>query len=162
VDTITFIYPLFDWSANTWLHKLINDSNWLFPAVEAVHIVALCVLFGAILLLDLRLFGLTMRMRPVARMAKEFEPWIAVSLILLVTTGAALFAAEALRAYYNPPFWMKVSLLLVAVIFHYTVFRKVTSGSEEERSPFWGKVAAAGSLLLWLSIGAAGRAIAFY
>ena len=36
---------------------LIRESLWLFPAIEAVHLLGLSVLGCSLLMVDLRLFG---------------------------------------------------------------------------------------------------------
>jgi len=79
------------------LGLLIADSNWLFPAIEAVHIVALALLFGAILALNLRLLGLVFTHKPVAQLARELAAWIFCSLIIILSTGFLLFSSEAMR-----------------------------------------------------------------
>ena len=71
-----YLLPIFRWFDKSWLALYISDSRWLFPAIEAVHIVALAVLFGALLVLNLRLLGIVMSNRPVARLAREFAPWV--------------------------------------------------------------------------------------
>jgi hypothetical protein len=69
------IFPFFKWVNDTWLSKVINDSKWLFPAIEGVHIAALALLFGTIIILNLRLMGVIMRDRPLVRLSRELEPW---------------------------------------------------------------------------------------
>ena len=48
------IFPFFQWLDKTWVNEVINNSSWLFPAIEGVHIVALALLFGAVIILNLR------------------------------------------------------------------------------------------------------------
>ena len=86
----SFLLPFFQWSQNTWIGLLMRDSNWLFPAVEGVHIVALTMLLGAIAVLDLRLYGVTLRNKPVSALARELAPWTLYSLVVILLTGAML------------------------------------------------------------------------
>ena len=81
------LLPMFKWFDTSAVGLWIRDSRWIFPAIEAVHIVALCLLFGAILMLNLRLLGLALTTKPVAKLAKELSPWVLVSLIIILASG---------------------------------------------------------------------------
>ena len=70
---MNFLYPFFKWANSTSMSQVINDSSWLFPAIEGVHIAALALLFGAILVLNLRLMGLMMRDRSLPQLSRELE-----------------------------------------------------------------------------------------
>src|SRR5262249_2609407 len=141
---------------------IIRSSNWLFPAIEAVHIIALCLLFGAILLLNLRLLGIALRSTPVAKLANDLAPWTLCTLIIMLTTGTMLFSSESIKCYQSPPFQVKMVLLFSAIIFHFTIYKRVTRERVIEVGPRPARLAATISLMLWFGIGIAGRAIAFY
>src|SRR5436190_2116431 len=87
------VFPFFKWVGSTSISKLINDSSWMFPAIEAVHIVALALLFGAALVLNLRLLGVMLRGVPVSRLARELAPWTFCSLTAILVSGALLFSS---------------------------------------------------------------------
>src|SRR5574342_1270777 len=112
------IFPFFKWANETWLNKVINDSKWLFPAIEGVHIVALALLFGTVIVLNLRLLGTMMRQRSASQLARELEPWTLCSLIIILSTGALLFVAEAVKSFHSTPFRVKMVLLARAIVFH--------------------------------------------
>jgi hypothetical protein len=156
------LLPLYQWFDSTSFAGVIRNSNWLFPAIEAVHIVALCVLFGTVILLNLRLLGIALRSTPVSKLARELAPWTMTTLIIILTTGVMLFTSEAIKCYQSSPFTLKMILLFAAILFHFTLYGRVTRASDDDRSPLLGKLAAALSLVLWFGIGVAGRAIAFY
>jgi uncharacterized membrane protein len=156
-----YLLPVFRWFEGSWISNTVADSSWLFPAIEAVHIVALALLFGAILMLNLRLLGLSLRNKPVAQLARELAPWIWCSLIIILASGFLLFASEPMKAYTNVPFQVKMLFLFASIIFHYTLYRKVTQVVEVRIRPLWGKLAAIVSTVLWLSVGVGGRAIGF-
>ena len=157
-----FLLPFFQWTDRTWLNAAINGSKWLFPAIEAVHIVALCVLFGAIVMLDLRLFGLTFRSRPVRYLADELAPWTFCSLIITLVTGALLFSSEAMKSYVSLPFRLKIVFLFAAILFQYTIYRRVIDADAIDQEPRWGKLVATVSLVLWFGVGWGGRGIGFF
>ena len=156
-----YLLPIFRWFDKSWLALFISDSRWLFPAIEAVHIVALAVLFGALLVLNLRLLGIVMSNKPIARLAREFAPWVLCSLIIILITGLLLFSSEAMKAYTNVPFQVKMLFLFAAIVFHYTVYSRVTHADETTIRPVWSKLAAIVSILLWLGVGIGGRGIGF-
>lgn len=156
-----YLLPIFKWFDASWMGAFVRDSRWIFPAIEAVHIVALALLFGAILMLNLRLLGLTLTNKPIAQLARDLSPWVLSSLIIILATGILLFSSEALKAYASVPFQVKMLFLFSAVIFHYTIYGWVTRTDEGRISPVWNKLAAILSILLWLGVGIGGRGIGF-
>jgi hypothetical protein len=156
------LFPFFQWSSDSWIGEIVRQSTWIFPAAETVHIVALAVLFGAIVFVDLQLLGLVRRDTSVSHLEKELRPWTSSSLIVILVTGALLFTSEAEKLYINIPFQIKIVTLFLAIAFNYTIHRKVTGIDAVRLGPVWGKVTAAVSIVLWLSVGFAGRAIGFF
>jgi hypothetical protein len=156
------LFPFFKWANNTWVGKTISDSIWLFPAIEGVHIVALALLFGAILVLNLRLMGVMMRNRSLPQLSRELETWTLTSLIVILVSGAMLFASEAVKTFYSSPFRLKMVLLIAAIVFHYTISRRLMRKEDSELPPALGKVAGTIAIVLWMGVGFAGRAIGFF
>ena len=152
----------FEWSEATAMGHAIRDSLWLFPVIQSFHLLALALIGGSVLIVDLRLLGLGLRRQPVAQLAKDAEPWLVASLVIMLVTGMMLFTSEALRCYYSPPFWWKMYFLLAAMVFTFTVRHKVARADEGKLRPVWGKLTALVSLLLWTGVGISGRWIAFY
>jgi hypothetical protein len=159
---MNFLLPFFKWVNATWLSKAINDSSWLFPAIEGVHIVALALLFGTVIVLNLRLLGITMRQRPVSLLAGELEPWTLCSLIVILATGALLFVSEPVKSFNSNPFRIKIALLAAAIVFHYTVSRRLLSRDDGNQGGAFTSAAAVLGIALWVSVGFAGRAIGFF
>ena len=158
---MTFL-PFFEWCGETAVGIAIRDSLWLFPVIECVHLLALAMLGGAVLVVDMRLLGLGLRRHPLAELAREAQPWLVGSLLVMLVTGVLLFTSETLRAYYSPPFWWKMRLLLLAMLFTFTVRRKVLRADDASGQPLFGKLVAVVSLSLWFGVGFSGRWIAFY
>lgn len=152
-------YPFFQWCDETTIGAAIRGVTWAFPFIETVHILALTVLLGSILLIDFHLLGLAIPRIPASRMARELRSYINWSLVIILVTGVLLFLSEALKAYDNQAFRPKITMLVLAMIFHYTVHEKTTSGSST--SGVGAKVVGLVSLALWFGVGAAGRAIGF-
>ena len=156
------IFPFFKWVDETWLSQVINNSKWLFPAIEGVHIVALALLFGSVIVLNLRLLGIGMRQRPASELLEELRPWVFSSLVVILTTGVLLFAAEATKSFRSTPFRIKMILLVTAIAFHYLVSQRIVSRDGVYAHPVLTKSAAVFAIALWVSVGFAGRAIGFF
>ena len=155
------LLPYFQWIANTRVSQAIGQSSWAFAVIESVHLLGLAVIGGAVLILDLRLLGLGLRDQPIARVAREVFPWFVGSLIVMLVTGIGLFMSEAIKCYDSRPFWVKMVSLLLAMLFAFTVRRKVALAAEGHVRPIWLKVVALVSLALWFAVGASGRWIGF-
>jgi hypothetical protein len=155
------LLPFFEWCENTAVGHAIRDSLWLFPVIESFHLLALALIGGAVLVVDLRLLGFGLRRQPVAQLARDVQPWLAGGLVVMVASGILLFTSEAIKCYYNPAFWTKMTFLLPAIVFTFTVRRKVTGADETRMKPLWSKLVALASLTLWSVVGAAGRWIGF-
>jgi hypothetical protein len=149
------------WASQSWFGHGIRDSVWLFPAVEICHLLALGLLGGTILILNLRLLGLRFRKEGVAKLAKEVRPWMLGSLGVMLFSGFFLFSSEAVKMYGNGAFRFKIVALALAVAFTFTVHRKVTMSDEGAVSPLRRILVALVSLALWAGVGLAGRAIGY-
>jgi len=155
------LLAFFQWCEQSAIGDAIRRSAWLFPVIEAIHLLGLGVIGGAVLVVDLRLLGLGLRRQSVAQLARDAQPWLIGSLILMITTGTLLFLSEAIKCYYHPAFWMKMTSLFLAIVFTFTVQRKVTIADEARMSPLWSKVVAVVSVVLWSGVGIGGRWIGF-
>ncbi|MBI3263423.1 MAG: hypothetical protein HYZ58_09770 [Acidobacteria bacterium] len=155
------LLPFFQWCEASTIGNAIRTSPWAFAVIESVHLLGLAAIGGAVLLVDLRLLGLGLRRQPVAHVAREAQPWLVGSLVVMLSTGVALFLSESIKCYYSTPFWVKMTSLLLAIVFTFTVRRKVAMADEVGVRPIWQKVVALASLALWFSVGASGRWIGF-
>jgi hypothetical protein len=137
---------------------------WLYPAVEVVHLAGIALLVGSILVLDLRLLGFS-RTLPVRRLAAHVLPWTIGSFALILPSGLAMFVAHAGDLIANPVFALKMSLILAAglnaAVFHAGVFRGAAAWDVGATPPAAARTAAALSLVLWLSVIACGRLLAY-
>ena len=155
------LLPFFTWCEQSAIGEAIRNSQWLFPVIESVHLLALVLIAGAVLVVDMRLFGLGLRRQPVAELAQDAQRWLIGGLIVMLTTGILLFLAEAIKCYYSPAFAVKMTSLLLAVIFTFTVRRKVALADEYRVSSLSSRLVAVVSVALWSGVGMAGRWIGF-
>ena len=156
------LLDLFTWIDRTALGEFIRGSSWLFAFIEVFHLLGITLLLGTVLLVNLRLLGFGSTTEPVANTAEDAGPWMLAGLALAVTSGLCLFVSEALKCYNNPPFFVKMGLLSLALLFTFTAHRRLTRSAAANTSMLWRRAAACLSLLLWFGVGLAGRAIAFY
>jgi hypothetical protein len=155
------LLPLFQALEDSAIGETIRNSHWLFPVVEACHLVGLAVIGGAILVVDLRLLGLGLHSHPVSVLARNVQPWVIGSLLVMIFSGVPLFLSEAIKCYYSFAFWTKMTALLLAVIFTFTVRRFVAFAPDGRVSPMWNRTVAVTSLALWSTVGWGGRWIGF-
>ena len=64
------LLTFFQWCHDSALGVTIRESVWMFPIIEAVHLLALALIGGAVLIVDLRLAGLTLRTHPAAALRR--------------------------------------------------------------------------------------------
>jgi hypothetical protein len=153
--------PFFEWCDHTSIAQAIRDSRILFPVIESIHLLALAVLLGAILVLNLRLLKKVLTTQTLAAVAESLAPLTIGGLAVMIASGSLLFASEALKCYESPPFRCKMILLAAAIVFQWIVARPVTR-TVPEPGRFRSAATALVSLILWFGVGAAGRAIGFY
>ena len=98
----------FRWLGSLPVAGKINDSEWLFPVIESVHITGLAVLVGTIAIVDFRLLGLALRDRPASQIARDLRLWTWAGILIMLTTGTLMLSAEPERGYGNPAFSFKM------------------------------------------------------
>jgi hypothetical protein len=158
----SILFSFCNWSDTTIVGDGIRNSVWLFPAVEIFHLLGLGVLGGIVLLLNFRLLGVPFfREEPLPALARDVWPLEVGSLVVMLASGYALFSSEALKDFFNWGFRLKMGSLLLAILFTFTIHRKVTLAEEGSISPLWRWTTAIVSLVLWLTVGLGGRSIGY-
>jgi len=153
------------WLAATPLSATIQTAGWIIPTLQTIHILGVAVLFSSAILVDLRMWGLLQRDAPLQEVAQRFLPPIWPILLLLLITGSLLIVGEPRRSLLNSTFYLKMGLLLVAVLLTAILQRSLAS-----TPAFWdrnlalrigGQLTATASVLVWCGILFAGRWIAY-
>ena len=153
--------PFFRWLGAFEVSKAIGESLWIYPVIQAFHLVFLAILAGAILIVDLRLLGTGMVRQPLSQVARDARPWLFIGLIGMVATGVPQLMSNWSRQYYSEFFWQKMYFLTAALIFTFTVRLYVTR-AEGRISPVWAKLTALVSIFLWMNVAIAGRLIGLF
>jgi hypothetical protein len=143
----------------------IRNGLYSFPMLESIHVVGLAVVFGTILIIDLRLLGAASVGRPFQKMASDILKWTWMGFAVTLITGALMFTTNASVYYHNNYFRIKMLLLLLAGmnmgIFELTTGKKVQSWGQELSTPRAAKTAAKISLLIWICVIVCGRLVGF-
>jgi len=128
----------------------LNNTEWAFPLAECIHIGGFAVGVGSIAVVDFRLLNLGLRHETAARILRYTEPWTLIALVLVVFSGAALFLSQTGVYLVNLIFPIKMYVLVAALIYNFTVHRKVAT--MENPPVVLSKFVAIVSLVLWVSI----------
>jgi hypothetical protein len=143
----------------------IRESDVLFPLIESIHVIAISLVVGSILVLDLRLLGVASVQRPVNRLASSILPVTWGAFGIAAATGLLLFVSNASKYLANGYFDAKLCLIAAAglnmMVFHGVSAREMATWAHEEATPVSARVAGALSILIWIAVVACGRLIGF-
>lgn len=143
----------------------IRDSLLLFPLIESTHVFGLALVFGTIVVIDLRLLGIASIRQPFRRLASDILKWTWAAFALTALTGSLMFTTNARVYYHNVFFRTKMLLLLLTginmLVFELTAGRVIHRWDKSPSAPPVGKAVAAVSLVMWISIICMGRIIGF-
>ena len=156
------LLPAFQWIQATSLAMVINNSKYAFALSECFHLIALAVIGGAVLLVDVRLLGYGFRRQRVAEVAAAARPWLIGSLLLIVVTGYLMFSSLAADKYYwNVGFRWKMYFLAAAILYTFFVRQPYALRSGTAGGTPAARTIAVVSIGLWLGVAVMGRAIGF-
>jgi hypothetical protein len=142
----------------------LPGTEWLFPIIETLHVMALTIVVGSIAMMDLRLLGIASRNSAVSRLSNEVLPWTWTAWAVAAVFGTLMFMAKAGTYAGNLQFRLKFVCMGLAglnmLIFHFGAYRQVVRWDEGE-PPMSAKTAGALSLLLWIGVVFFGRWVGF-
>ncbi len=153
------------WLQGTQFSTTMRDSLWAEPLVETIHVLTLTLFLGFAVLLDLRLLGVALRRRPASEVLRQLNPWLIAGFVVMIISGVLLFSGDPVSFYSTAFFKVKMIMLVLAglnvLIFNATIGRRTAEWDRAVQTPTAAKIAAVVSLVLWVAIVAAGRAIAY-
>jgi hypothetical protein len=159
------LYALISYFEDSALADNIRENDLLFPLVESVHVLSICLVVGSILVVDLRLLGLASINRPVSRLTNGILPLTWSAFAVAVASGSLLFISNATKYLENGYFVAKILLICAAglnmVVFHFISARDLPKWEKEKTLPFSARLAGGLSILLWVSVVTCGRWIGF-
>jgi hypothetical protein len=154
-----------NWLGSTPLALFISESDWAFPAIESVHVIALALVVGTIAIVDLRLLGVASTHRPYVELAREVLPCTWAAFTVAAITGALMFTSHPVEYFENVAFRIKLALLVLAgvnmLVFQLGTARTALRWDQGTAIPLAGKVAATLSLAFWIAVVFFGRRIGF-
>lgn len=153
------------WLYDTTLAATIRENDSLFPWIESAHVIAIALVLGSIVLVDLRLLGWSSIERPVKRVAEQTLPITWMMFVVAAISGVTLFISNALAYMNNFYFQAKLVLLVLAglnmLVFQYGIYRSVDKWGQLPHPPAGARMAGALSLTFWITIVIFGRWIGF-
>jgi hypothetical protein len=156
------LLPYAAWLGNTPFAQWLGASTWRIAWLLSVHLFGLTLLLGSVLVVSLNLLGLFQRLKPPERLRREVRPVLLTGLTMSMVTGVLIFTGGAQPYYEGYWFRLKMVLLAVTLLFHFTVYRAVSTAPAGRLSTGTYRLTGAFMLALWFSVAWAGRAIAFF
>jgi hypothetical protein len=143
----------------------IRENDNLFPLIESIHVLAISLVVGSILAVDLRLLGLAWMTRPASRVTNGILPLTWCAFIAAVVSGGLLFISNATKYLANGCFVAKMILIAIAGVnmlaFHLVGARDQPRWDNDIGPPLKARFAGGLSILLWIVVVSCGRWIGF-
>jgi len=153
------------WLSLTDASQGIQATLWVIPAVQCIHILAISVVMGSVLMTNLRILGLAGRSQTMTSTARRFVPWFWSGFLIAAASGSVMVVGEPIRELMNVAFWSKMALLaialMLAVAFQTTLNRRVAMWETTHDRRQATRILAVASLIMWCAIMILGRWIAY-
>jgi hypothetical protein len=159
--------PFFAWLEHSWLGEFIRSLGvWSYGVINLVHILGIILLFGSILILDLRMLG-AWRQVPLAVLSRPTTTMAQIGFILAVCSGIPMLSVKTTDYIGNPFLLIKFPAIALALLNVWLVHRSTAWGAHREREllPAENRRLAQGaalSLTFWLTAITSGRMIGYW
>jgi hypothetical protein len=141
------------------ISTVMRQDPYFSAVVNVIHLLGLVIFAGSILIVDLRLLGGGIKKQPLAQVARDAQPWLIGSLILMLSTGIPQILLTPTKQYYSQWFWLKMEILPIAIIYTFTVRRMVAQAAEGRVRPVWRMLVGLVSIAMWTVVPICGRLI---
>jgi len=159
------LQSVFEWLESWPVSVGIRESSWMFPAFEAAHVIAITLVVGSVMVVDLRVLGFASLRQRVTGLSESILPWTWGAFGVALISGSFMFAAKAHTYFDNVSFRLKMFLLAAAFLnmlaFHYGPYRSVGRWDVAAPAPPLAKLGCGLSLTFWVLIVVMGRWIGF-
>jgi hypothetical protein len=152
---------LWQMSYDSKLIDVLRNSKHAIPIIQSIHLFGITLLLGAMVMLNFRILGIGLKEFPLEVLAKQAWSWGTAGLLIAMTSGLLVFIPDPARYAANTSFLTKMCILLTAICFQYTLYRRMLRAEIASAVPHRHILMPLISLLLWFGVGWAGRAIAF-
>jgi len=147
------------------LADAIRENDVLFPSIESVHVLAICLVVGSIMAVDLRLLGFASVKRPLSAVTRGILPLTWGAFAVAVASGFLMFISNAAKYLGNGFFVAKLCLIAAAglnmLVFHVISARDQPRWDLQARLPLSARLAGGISMMLWIAVVVCGRWIGF-
>lgn len=154
---------VWNWMESTWLNSFVLDHSWVWPTLEILHFSGMCLLFGSILIMDLRLLGFQRLVTSDA--VHQFVPVAILGFAINLATGLLFFFGNPFRYAINISFQIKIVLVLLAginaLIYNYKIEPIMNAAGPHGDYPHLAKAVGFASIVLWTGVIAFGRLIPY-
>jgi hypothetical protein len=140
----------------------IGGSLWIFPVVQAFHLVAVALFIGAVLMINLRMLGAGFKEQPLAKVARDARPWIIWGFVFIFVTGLPQLMQNASREYYSEYFWMKMEFLAAGLILTAFTLAYMSRQANETRTGVGAKLTGLVALGVWAGVVIPARLIGLF
>ena len=152
---------LWQMSYDSKLIDVMRNSKHAIPIIQSFHLFGITLLLASMVILNVRMLGIGLKEIRLQVLAKQVWSWGTAGLLLAMISGLLVFIPDPARYAANTSFVTKMCILVVAVLYQYTLYRRVVRAEAASAEPHRHVVIPLLSLMLWFSVGWAGRAIAF-
>lgn len=162
---LDFILGILQWINDLPLSQASRETEWVFPTLETIHVIAIVFVLGSITRLDMRLIGLIWQNRPVTEVSEEMLPWTWTSFVIAAIFGLLLWTSKPLTYFGIAFFDVKMILIVLAginmVLFQFITFKDVAKWDRDPVPPAAARIAGGLSLAFWVAVVICGRFIGF-
>jgi len=159
------LFEICQWIQNSSIGTGIRESTYVFPLIEATHVLGLAVSVGTIAIVDLRLIGAALTKEPVTDVIEQLQPWTLWGFTVQFVSGIFLFWSEAARLYpsysYRAKFVFIFLLGINALLFHTTIYKSVDKWNDDVMTPMRARMAGWIGITFWAAVIFFGRWTAY-
>lgn len=163
-DLPNWIIPILNWMESTWLNDFALGPQWTWPIMETLHFTGMCLLFGPLLIMDLRVLGFDRLTLPQGAVHKLI-PLTILGFVINLLTGIVFVFGNPYRYAMNISFAIKMVLMFLAIVnaiyFWVKAMPILENEGEHADAPMSVKVLGLSSILLWTGVLAGGRLIPY-
>ena len=148
------------WSQS--IDAFMSDGVWTWAASETLHFIGMAMLFGVVLLVNLRILGV-MKEVPYSTL-HSLLPLGVLGFLICLGTGALFFVTDAPRYVGMPGFLPKIGLMVIAgvSVVYFTALDHVWTLGRDDDAPATAKVVSGLTICVWLGILFFGRTLPYF
>ncbi|MAT35116.1 MAG: hypothetical protein CMK06_08230 [Ponticaulis sp.] len=144
------IQPIFESIDQGPISGAVKKAWYFTPMAGCIHLVALAILGGAVIISDLRIIGPGISAQSPQTLNEKMRPFLIWAAVGLIFSGVLLALGQVMRVYNSPPFWLKMASLFAAIVFTFTTRDAVIRNEGKLTITAWIGLAVS-MVVFWLS-----------